>query len=276
MHEALEQQTVSISKANIQATLHAETTVLAAANPKLGRFDQMSPIAPQIDLPPTLINRFDLIFPIKDIPEKKNDELMAAYILELHQNPGAGKPEIPTQLLRKFILYARQRIKPKITDQALDELKTYYVQMRSRGQSDDVGVRAIPITARQLEALVRLAEAYAKVRLSDKVNRQDARRAIDILEYCLNQVARDERTGQIDIDSISTGITSGQRNKIIVVKEAIIELEGQIGKTIAIEDIVQEATTKGIKKEEVEEAIEKLRRQGDIFEPKPGFIQRIV
>ena len=85
MHEALEQQTVTVSKANIQATLRSETTVLAAANPKFGRFDAYEVVGKQIDLPPTLINRFDLIFPIKDFPDKENDERMASFILSMHQ-----------------------------------------------------------------------------------------------------------------------------------------------------------------------------------------------
>ena len=109
MHEALEQQTVSISKANIQATLRCETTVLAAANPKFGRFDPYGIIADQIDLPPTLINRFDLIFPIKDMPDKDKDERMAKFILTLHQTGKATESkqmdQIPTDLLRKYLVY---------------------------------------------------------------------------------------------------------------------------------------------------------------------------
>ena len=276
MHEALEQQTVSISKANIQATLRAETTVLAAGNPKFGRFNQMEPLAPQIDLPPTLINRFDLIFPITDMPDKDRDEKMAQHILGLHKDPSLSEPQIPTDLLRKFIAYARQRIKPKITDEALEEIKSYYVTMRTKGQVEDSSSRAIPITARQLDALVRLSEASAKVRLSENVTKEDARRAIELLKYCLNQVALDKETGQIDIDQISTGISTTQRNKIIVVKELIAELENQIGKTIPIEDILELAKKQGIMRTHVEEAIEKLRKQGDIFEPKRGFIQRIT
>ena len=276
MHEALEQQTVSISKANIQATLRAETTVLAAGNPKFGRFNQMEPLAPQIDLPPTLINRFDLIFPITDMPDKDRDEKMAQHILGLHKDPSLSEPQIPTDLLRKFIAYARQRIKPKITDEALEEIKSYYVTMRTKGQVEDSSSRAIPITARQLDALVRLAEASAKIRLSENVTKEDARRAIELLKYCLNQVALDKETGQIDIDQISTGISTTQRNKIIVVKELIAELENQIGKTIPIEDILELAKKQGIMRTHVEEAIEKLRKQGDIFEPKRGFIQRIT
>ena len=214
---------VSISKANIQATLRAETTVLAAANPKLGRFNNMEPLAPQIDLPPTLINRFDLIFPVKDIPDKKRDELMADHILGMHQDPTKSKPEIPTDLLRKFVAYARNRVKPELSDEALEEIKSYYIKMRNQGDIEDVGIKSIPITARQLEALIRLAEASAKVRLSNKVTREDARHAIDLLEYCLNQVARDATTGRIDIDQISTGVSTAQRSKIIVIKELLVQ-----------------------------------------------------
>ncbi|MEM4248331.1 MAG: minichromosome maintenance protein MCM, partial [Candidatus Nanoarchaeia archaeon] len=103
LHEAMENQTVSISKANIQATLLARTTVLGAANPKLGRFDPMGVLAEQIDMPPTLINRFDLIFPIKDLPDRENDEKMAGHMLGLHKTPDVDEPEIPTKLLRKYI-----------------------------------------------------------------------------------------------------------------------------------------------------------------------------
>jgi len=104
MHEALEQQTVSISKANIQATLKSETTVLAAANPKMGRFDPDQLVAKQINLPTTLINRFDLIFPIKDLPDKIKDEKMAKFILNRHKSLKANEADIPTELLGKKFL----------------------------------------------------------------------------------------------------------------------------------------------------------------------------
>lgn len=274
MHEALEQQSVSISKANIQATLRAETTVLAAANPKFGRFDLYDNLVKQIELPTTLINRFDLIFPIKDLPDRAKDEALAGHILGLHQKPDQKEGEIPTKLLRKYIAYARQKVQPKITDQALNEIKEYYVEMRNRGEQEE-GVRTIPITARQLEALTRLSEGSAKLRLSDKVTRKDARRAIELLEFCLGQVAKDQETGQIDIDLIGSGISAKQRNKITVVKEIISELENKIGKTIPINDLIESAHDQGLQDEDVEEVIEKLKRSGDLFEPRRGFIQKI-
>lgn len=275
MHEALEQQTVSISKANIQATLIARTTVLAAANPKFGRFDPFGLIAEQIDLPPTLINRFDLIFPIKDIPEKSRDEKMADHMLNLHKHPESSEPEIPTNILKKYIAYSKQNVNPKLMDDAIEELKRYYLEMRSKGSGDESESRAVPISARQLEALVRIAEAYAKVRLSEKITKDDARKAVDMLHYSLSQVGIDPETGKIDIDRIATGISATQRSAIIQVKEIISELESRTGKNILMDDIITEGRNKGLSEDKIYETLEKLKRSGDVFEPKPGWINKI-
>lgn len=275
MHEALEQQTISVAKANIQATLMARTTVLAAANPKYGRFDQYGNIAEQINLPPALINRFDLIFTIKDLPQMEKDEKTARHILKLHQTPDISEPEVSTQLLKKYISYARQKVRPVLTDAAIDEIKDFYVQLRNREVSDERAARAIPISARQLEALVRMSEALAKVRLSDKVTREDARRAIELLVFCLMQVGREKETGQIDIDRIATGIPASQREKIFLIKQILEELEEGLGKTIPVEDVARLAVERGVSKTEVDEIIEKLKRAGDVYEPRYGFLSRM-
>ncbi|MBW3001783.1 minichromosome maintenance protein MCM [Candidatus Woesearchaeota archaeon] len=270
MHEALEGQTITISKANIQATLRCETTVLAAANPKFGRFDPYDTVARQINLPPALINRFDLIFPIKDLPDAAKDEKLAKFILNLHQNDLAD-PDVDTRLLRKFLVYARQNVFPKLTDSAVEELKNYFIKMRGSGGD----MRSVPISARQLEGLVRLSEAYARLRLKSKVSKKDAQKAIEILDYCLRQVALDEETGTIDIDRIATSVPASQRNKIIQIKEIISDLENKLGKTIPLEDVVSAASEKGISEAEAEEMIQKLKRSGDIFEPRRGFISKL-
>jgi replicative DNA helicase Mcm len=275
MHEALEQQTVTISKANIQATLHCETTVLAAANPKWGRFDPYEIIGKQIDMPPALLSRFDLIFPIRDIPNKEQDERLASFVLELHKKNDTGEVPINTDLLRKYISYARRNCRPQLTDKALEEIKSYYVQIRNAVSEEGSGAKSVAITARQLEALVRLAEASAKAKLSDKVRREDARNAIDILQHCMAQVGVDPATGKIDIDVITSGISSSARNNIIVVKEVINDLEGKVGKQIPIDDVVKEAAGKGLDPDKVEEILDKLKRAGDVFEPKRGFLQKI-
>lgn len=276
LHEALEQQTISIAKANIQATLRCETTVLAAANPKFGRFDPYDLIATQIDLPPTLINRFDLIFPVKDLPSREKDERTAEFILRLHKDPDKAVSEISTELLKKYFTHIRAKMNPKMTDEAIEEIKSYYISMRNSGITNESGIKSIPITARQLEALVRLSEAMAKVRLSQTVDKPDAQKAIELVDYCLNQIAKDEKTGKIDIDRISSSITASQRGTISMIKEIINALEEQTSsKTIPLEMIIEAAKEKSISPETINETIDKLRRSGDIFEPRKGFVQRL-
>ncbi|MEK6841139.1 MAG: minichromosome maintenance protein MCM, partial [Nanoarchaeota archaeon] len=275
LHEALEQQRISISKANIQATLRAETTVLAAANPKLGRFDPYTPIAAQIDLPPTLINRFDLIFPIRDLPNRDLDEKIAGHVLNLQQNPEDIRTEIPPQLVKKYLSYARQKVIPHLTNVAIEEIKEFYVGLRNSAQVGESEIRPIPISARQLEALVRLAEASARVRLSDKVTREDAKRAIELLKHCLMQVGFDYETGQIDIDRIATGLPASQRSRIVTIREIIKRLENKLGKMIPITDVITEAAEQNINEAQVEEVIEQLKREAEIFEPRRGFVSRL-
>jgi replicative DNA helicase Mcm len=276
LHEALEQQQISIAKANIQATLRCETTVIAAANPKFGRFDPYDLVANQIDMPPTLINRFDLIFPIKDMPNREKDEKTASFILDLHKNPDKAVANISSEILKKYFAYIRKKVEPKMSDEAIEELKEYYINMRHSGQTDEAGIKSIPITARQLEGLVRLSEASAKIRLSNIVTKHDAQKAIELIDYCLNQIAKDSETGQIDIDRLGGRITASQRGSIFRIKEIISAVEEQLGeKIIPVENIIEAAQEKNLSKDVVEETLEKLRRSGDIFEPKRGFIQRL-
>ena len=129
--------------------------------------------------------------------------------------------------------------------------------------------------SRQLEALVRLTEASARLRLSNKATKQDARMAIELVEYCLMEVGFDKETGKIDIDRIATGISASQRSHISLIKEIIDDLENKVGKTIPIDDIIEESKNKGISEEKVEEVLEKLKRVGEVFEPRRGFLSRI-
>lgn len=274
MHEALEQQQISISKANIQATLKSETTVLAAANPKFGRFDPYELISKQIDLPPTLINRFDLIFPVKDLPDQDRDERLASFVLNLHKGDSMDSP-ISNDLIKKYVGYAKRTCSPKLTEQALSEIKNYFVKMRNSGGTEEK-VQSIPISARQLEALVRLSEASAKTRLSKTVTKKDAQRAIDLLHHCLTLIGLDTETGKFDIDRFTTGVTATQRSSISSVKEIISELEKATNeKMIAVDDIVREAEIKGINSDTTNEVIEKLKRAGDLFSPKHGFVSKL-
>ncbi|MBR9702020.1 minichromosome maintenance protein MCM [Candidatus Pacearchaeota archaeon] len=273
MHEAMEQQTVTISKANVQATLRSETSVLAAANPKFGRFDPYQSIAQQIDLPPTLINRFDVIFTLRDIPSRDKDEKIASHVLQEHQSAGEDML-IPREIFRKYVAYAKQRIRPELTNNAVSEIKKFYVDLRNKPVASESAMRPIPISARQLQALVRLSEASAKLRLSEKVTKDDAKRAIEIMKYYLMQVGYDYESKTIDIDRISTGIPSSQRSKIFTVRDTLTHLESRLGKLIPMEEVEKELEDK-LSKDEIEDAINKLQASGDIFKPKRGYIQRM-
>jgi len=275
MHEAMEQQTVTISKANVQAMLRSETSVLGAANPKFSRFDYYTPIAQQINLAPTLLNRFDLIFIMKDMPQRIQDEAIATHVL-LEQRHASIKPPIDAELLKKFIAYAKQKVFPELTDQAVDEIKRFYVDLRNApALSEEIATqRPIPISARQLEGLIRLSEASARARLSKKVLKEDAQRAIEIMHHYLLEVGMDKETGAIDIDRIVSGTPASERNKIVIVRESINKLESRIGKLIPLDELKADLGEK-INDTEFEEIVDKLKRSGDIFEPKKGFVQRI-
>ncbi len=276
MHEALEQQKITISKANVQATLRAETTVLAAANPKYGRFDPFSPISSQIDLPNTLINRFDLIFIIKDEPNKEKDTEIAKHVLKLQRDIESVKPEIDADLLKKYIAYARQNCFPKMSKEAQREIIKFYVDLRSTAITEPgEGIKAVPISARQLQALVRLSEASARVRLDNTATASDARKAIRLLKNYMKEVGTDPETGQFDIDRITTGVTATQRDRISKIMRILERLEKTFGKEIPEEDILNEAENDGIEKQKAREIIQNMLKKGELFEPKHGILSRM-
>jgi len=273
MHEAMEQQTVTISKANVQATLRAETSVLAAANPKFGRFDPYQSIAQQIDIPPTLINRFDVIFTLRDIPDKTKDEKIATHVLSEHKRKGE-EMLIPRELFRKYVAYAKQRIKPELTDEAVAELKKFYVDLRNMPVSSESAMRPIPISARQLQALIRMSEASAKIRLSDEVAKEDAKQSIELMKYYLMQVGYDYESKTFDIDKIYTGMTTSRRNKVLIVRETITQLRERLGELIPVEEIEKELEDK-LTKDEIEYSINELIKNSVIYQPRQGYVQKL-
>jgi replicative DNA helicase Mcm len=288
MHEALEQQTVSVSKAGITATLNARCPVLAAANPKWGRFSSSEPIGAQIDLPPTLLSRFDVIFSIQDRPEPERDRLLANRILLsaqevesprsdhalAHAASSAGAPFTP-DLLRKYISYARRTCRPALTTEALQILEDFYVRVRGQSQArqKDGKDAPVPITARQLEALVRLSEASARSRLSPEVSADDARRATKIVERFLQRIASTE-DGVLDIDIVNTGVGRGQRERMEVLHEAMRELQQEKG-TFTREDAFDLAVKKGVDRGRLEGLWLALRNQGELMETRPNLWQLV-
>ncbi len=268
MHEALEQQTISVAKAGIVATFKANTSVLAAANPKFSRFDPYKPLVEQFNIPPTLLSRFDLIFPVRDILDKEQDREIADHILKIHRSGESVEdlePDIPTELFRKYVAYARKNIHPSLSDDAADKIKEYYLKLRS-GSKD-----TIMATPRQLEGLVRLSEASAKARLSDKVTVSDAERAIALTDFVLRAVAYDESTGMIDIDRIVSDHPKSTRDRIRIIENIIQELIKESGDGMAsAADIMDEAKSRGLDAFRIEQILIELKTKGVIFEPRHG------
>ncbi len=268
IHEAMEQQTVSIAKAGIVARLNARTTVIAAGNPRFGRYLPDRPLAENINLPPPILSRFDLIFVIRDIPDPDRDRALARFVLQVHSDAESIKPEIPPDLLRKYISYARRYVKPKLTEEAMKLLEDFFTEMRKAAGGPN---SAIPLTARQLEALIRLAEAHAKMKLKDRVTREDAEAAIRLVLSFLSSAGIDVESGSIDIDTIMTGKPKSKRDKMIRVMNIMKELLESTGeKCVPFKEIVKRAAQEGIDSTIVEETIRNLSRDGIIYEVQTG------
>ncbi len=271
LHEAMEQGSISIAKASIIATLPAHTSILAGANPKLGRFDLYRPIADQIAVPPTILSRFDLKFVMKDIPNLERDEAMVDHVFRARTDKEYAQPEIPVPLLRKYIAYAKQNIEHiEISDAAWKMFKDFFLKQRSAYSEED---STVPITFRQFEALIRLAQASAKIRLKDKATQEDAERAIKIMKYSLMQLGFDPESKKIDIDRAESAIAASQRSKIRILLDIIDELEKEIGKEVPVDEIIRRAEEEGLR--EAENLLFRLKKEGIIYEPKAGFIKKV-
>jgi len=271
IHEAMEQHTVSVAKGGIVATLNARTAVLAAANPALGRYNPFETVANNIALPVTILSRFDLIFVLKDVPEKELDTKMSEHILDLHRK-GMVPTEapIPADLLRKYISYARN-IKPILTDEALQRLKDFYLAMRSASETEGT---PIAITARQLESLVRIAEARARMAFRKEILAEDAEAAIAIMQRSLEEVGIDVSSHKLDIDIIMTGKPKSARDRLQVILGTIIEMEketGMVEKSALIEKLEKE---RDMIRSESEKLLAQLEKEGTIYSPKTGYLKK--
>jgi len=270
IHEALEQQTVSVAKGGIVATLNARAAVLAAANPSLGRYEPHRNVSENINLPVTILSRFDLIFIIKDQPEADYDTRMSEHILALHRSRVSPEtaPFAP-DFLRKYISYAK-RIIPVLSSEAVIELRDFYLKMRAKGGAE----AAVAITPRQLEALVRISEARARAFLRDIVTVEDAKSAIRIMTVSLSDVGVDVKTGAMDIDVIMTGKPRSLRDSFQRVIETVAEMEretGTVEETVLIAALVDKEK---MEEREARRLIGQLIKEGILYSPKPGRLKR--
>ena len=222
LHEAMEQQTISIAKAGIVASLNARTAILAGANPEGSRYNPRKSVIENINLPPSLLSRFDLIYILLDNQDERKDTKLAAHMLNLFSDMNLNKvngsnaqkknedPDIiDKETLTQFISFARQEIQPKLSLKASEKLVQGYVAMRKLGMNSKV----ITSTTRQLESLIRISESLAKMRLSKEVNENDVDEAIRLIKVATQSAATDPTTGLIDMDMLATGISATQRQR---------------------------------------------------------------
>ncbi|RLG35507.1 AAA family ATPase [Methanosarcinales archaeon] len=295
LHEAMEQQTVSVAKAGIMARLNSRCGLLAAANPKYGRFDKYTPIAEQINMPPTLLSRFDLIFTMMDRPNEETDTKTAEHIIETHyagellaqlknvskidiaerehfeHAVAAMKPPIESDLLRKYVAWSKRNVFPVMSEGARRRFLEFYIGLRRQGYEDEEA--PVPVTARQLEALIRLGEARARARLSDEITEEDADRVINIVTYCLKRVFVDPETGRLDTDWVTVGITKTKRDRARSIREIIKDLEREYGEEVPLEEVLDLAEEEGMEREKAEEIIEVMKRDGILFSPSSGIVK---
>lgn len=271
IHEAMEQQTVSIAKGGIVATLNARASVLAAANPALGRYDAYRNITENINLPVTILSRFDLIFVMRDAPDSDLDRRMSEHILTLHRT-GSTPEEVPLTpgMLRKYISYAR-RTDPILTEEASNELKNFYLKMRSTSTTAE---SPIAITPRQLEALVRLSECRARSFLRKEVTVEDTDAIIRLMTIALQDVGIDTTTGKMDIDVIMTGKPKSLRDRMQTILSMVAMLERETGSVQESKLFEELSKTAALPEAEARTLVNQLTRDGILYSPKPGHLKR--
>jgi replicative DNA helicase Mcm len=277
IHEAMEQHTVSIAKAGIVATLNARTSILAAANPIYGRYETANNVQENTKLPFTILSRFDLIWIMVDTVEETKDRALARYILDMHQlktpEDAEETPPLEKEFLKKYIGHAIANVQVDLTQEAADAIEEYYVGMRKKGET---GEAAVPITARQLESLVRLTEAHAKVALRSEAKREDALEAIQLMNESLLMVAFDEERGVFDIDRTQSSMDSSQRNATDKIMRALRALKDETNSNVVDRDeLVERAASLGLSKDKAEQTIEQLRTAGVLYYPRDGKVAEV-
>jgi replicative DNA helicase Mcm len=266
LHEVMEQQTCSVAKGGIVATLNARTSILSAANPMYGKYDPYKNITENVNLPIPLLTRFDIIYVVRDTPEKEKDSRVASHILEIHRDAGhAAQPAIDIDLFSKYLAFSKQ-IEPELTTEAIEIIKNYYMKMRN---ADSEGM--ITVTPRQLEALIRLATARARLLLKDKVEAEDGERAIYLVQRMLETAGIDVNTGKVDL-GVLHGKPHSEVSKLKIFMEIFNALSGQDRNDVSENNFISELVKTGkFTEDDARIYIRKAMQNGQIYERKAGF-----
>jgi replicative DNA helicase Mcm len=266
LHEVMEQQTCSVAKGGIVATLNARTSILSAANPLYGKYDPFKNITENVNLPVPLLTRFDLVYVVRDTPEREKDSRVASHILEIHRDPErAAQAAIDIDLFSKYLAFSKQ-IEPRLTTEAIDIIRNYYMKMRNV-DSDAM----ITVTPRQLEGLVRLSTARSRLLLKDKVEIEDAERAIYLVRRMLETAGVDVNTGKVDL-GVLHGKPHSEISKLKLFMDIFNGLSGQDRNDVSERNFVDELTKTGrFTEDEAKGFIRKAMQNGQIYERKSGF-----
>ena len=270
LHEVMEQQSASIAKGGIVATLNARTSILAAANPMYGKYDPFKNITENVNLPIPLLTRFDLIFVVRDIPSKEKDSRIAKHIINLY-TPGGNDTRslIDSDILTKYLSYSK-RINPVLTKEAEDKILAYYMKMRNV-ESEEM----ITVTPRQLEGLIRLATARARLLMKDQVEAEDAERAIFLIESMLRDAGVDVNTGKVDL-GVLQGRAHSEVSKMQLFMDVLKSLEGDNKMAVEERLFIKELVKSGkFTEEEARNYLRRMLREASIYESKPGHYNRV-
>ena len=270
LHEVMEQQSASIAKGGIVATLNARTSILAAANPMYGKYDPFKNITENVNLPIPLLTRFDLIFVVRDIPSKEKDSRIAKHIINLHTPTGNDtRSLIDSDILTKYLAYSK-RINPVLTKEAEEKILEYYMKMRNV-ESEEM----ITVTPRQLEGLIRLATARARLLMKDQVEAEDAERAIFLIESMLRDAGVDVNTGKVDL-GVLQGRAHSEVSKMQLFMDVLKSLEGENKTAVEEKLFITELVKSGkFTEEEARNYIRRMLREASIYESRPGHYNRV-
>ena len=273
LHEVMEQQSVSIAKGGIVATLNARTSILAAANPLFGKYDPFKNLTENVNLPIPLLTRFDLVFVVRDIPSQEKDRQIAQHIINQHGTSGTDTTSlVDVDILTKYLAYAK-RLDPDLTKEAENKIMEFYLKMRSIEGEDKE--KMITITPRQLEGLIRLATARAKILLKNQVDEKDADRAIYLFNEMLKNAGIDVNTGKIDI-GVLQGRPRSEISKLATFMEILKSLEGEPQSPVLEQTFVDELVkSEKFNEEEARNYIRRMVREASIYESKPGHYNTV-
>jgi DNA replication licensing factor MCM5 len=288
IHEAMEQQTISVAKAGITTVLNCRTSVLAAANPIFGRYDDLRGVGENIDLMTTILSRFDCIFIVRDHRDIDRDKSIARHVLGVHINASMAEAanvatsEIDISTLKKFVTYCRERCAPRLSEEAAALLSSQYVRVRNQVRESLIekpgSAQVVPITVRQLEALVRISEALAKMRLSAEANVNDVQEALRLFKISTLAASQTNPTTATASIPGAVGVANSNAASLIEVSRAEEFLRRRMGlrMTANTRKLIEEAQSQGYVMEAVRRAIMTMVMRSELQELNQGKILKRI